>query len=76
MGGDKSSQMRDIGRVMSMARTLSEDSTKTKVSPFDAADSLDQVAIIAELIAAVPEAPKPDMFLAAVRDVARARGMT
>lgn len=38
----------------------------TKFAPFDAADYL----------TAALEDPNPDMFLVAVRDVARARGMT
>ena len=44
--------------------------------PFDAADYLDDEETIAEYISAALEDPNPDVFLAAVRDVARARGMT
>jgi probable addiction module antidote protein len=43
--------------------------------PFDAADYLDSEEPIAEYITAALEDPNPDVFLAAVRDVARARGM-
>ncbi|MDD5330290.1 MAG: hypothetical protein PHX38_09815 [Sulfuricella sp.] len=46
-----------------------------KFSPFDAADHLGDEETIAEYLTAAPEAPNPDMFLTAVRDVARARGM-
>ena len=47
----------------------------TKFSPFDAADYLDDEETIAEYITAALEDPNPDVFLSAVRDVARARGM-
>ncbi len=47
-----------------------------KFSPFDAADYLDDEETIAEYITAALEDSNPDVFLTAVRDVARARGMT
>ncbi|NLO26711.1 MAG: putative addiction module antidote protein [Actinobacteria bacterium] len=46
-----------------------------RLAPFDAADYLDDEETIAEYITAALEDPNPDVFLAAVRDVARARGM-
>ena len=48
----------------------------TKFAPFDAADYLTNEETIAEYLTAALEDPNPDMFLVAVRDVARARGMT
>jgi probable addiction module antidote protein len=45
-------------------------------SPFDAADYLDNEETISAYITAALEDANPDVFLAAVRDVARARGMT
>jgi probable addiction module antidote protein len=48
----------------------------TKIAPFDAADYLDDEETIAEYLTAALEDPDPDMFLVAVRTVARARGMT
>lgn len=48
----------------------------TKYSPFDAADYLDSEETIAEYLTAALEDSNPDVFLTAVRDVARARGMT
>jgi probable addiction module antidote protein len=48
----------------------------TKLAPFDAADYLDNEEVIAEYLTAALEDPNPEMFLIAVRDVARARGMT
>ncbi len=48
----------------------------TKFAPFDAADYLTDEETIAEYLTAALEDPNPDMFLIAVRDVARARGMT
>lgn len=47
----------------------------TKFAPFDAADYLDNEETIAEYITAALEDTNPDVFLAAVRDVARVRGM-
>ena len=43
---------------------------------FDAADYLDSEEMIAEYLAAALEDENPDVFLAAVSDVAKARGMT
>lgn len=48
----------------------------TKFAPFDAADYLTDEETIAEYLNAALEDPNPDLFLVAVRDVARARGMT
>ncbi|RCX08571.1 addiction module antidote protein [Extensimonas vulgaris] len=44
-------------------------------APFDAADYLDDEETIAEYLSAALQDPNPDVFLTAVRDVARARGM-
>ena len=46
-----------------------------KTAAFDAADYLNDEETIAEYLTAALEDPNPDVFLAAVRDVARARGM-
>ena len=48
----------------------------TTLAPFDAADYLDNEEVIAEYLNAALEDPNPDMFLVAVKNVARARGMT
>ncbi|HEY0281169.1 MAG TPA: addiction module antidote protein, partial [Rhizomicrobium sp.] len=48
---------------------------KTTYAPFDAADYLDNDEVIAEYLSAAIEDPKPDVFLAAIGDVAKARGM-
>jgi probable addiction module antidote protein len=47
----------------------------TKTAPFDAADYLDNEETIAEFLTASMEDPNPDVFLMALRDVAKARGM-
>jgi probable addiction module antidote protein len=47
----------------------------TKVSKFDAADYLDSEETIAEYLTAALEDENPDVFLAAISDVAKARGM-
>jgi probable addiction module antidote protein len=43
---------------------------------FDAADYLESEEMIAEYLSAALEDENPDVFLAAVSDVAKARGMT
>lgn len=50
--------------------------TNLELAPFDASDYLDNEETIAEYLAAALENPDPDAFLAAVRDVAKARGIT
>lgn len=46
-----------------------------KNAPFDAADYLDNEEVIAEYLTAALEDENPDVFLVAVADVAKARGM-
>lgn len=48
----------------------------TKFAPFDSADYLTDEGTIAEYLSAALEDPNPDMFLVAVKNVARARGIT
>lgn len=48
----------------------------TRFTPFDAADYLDNEESIAAYLSAVLEDDDPDLFLTALKDVARARGMT
>ena len=47
-----------------------------KISKFDVAEHLDNEEIVAEYLAAALEDPNPDVFIAALADVARARGIT
>jgi probable addiction module antidote protein len=49
---------------------------RLELAPFDASDYLDNEETIAEYLAAALENPDPDAFLSAVRDVAKARGIT
>lgn len=48
---------------------------RTTYAPFDAAAYLDNDAVIAEYLTAAAEDPNPEVFLAALGDVAKARGM-
>jgi probable addiction module antidote protein len=48
---------------------------KTTYAPFDPADYLDNDEVIAEYLSAAVEDQNPDVFLAALGDVAKARGM-
>ena len=48
--------------------------TKT-YAPFDAAAYLDNDEVIAEYLTAAADDPNPEVFLAALGDVAKARGM-
>lgn len=45
------------------------------VKPFDAADYLNSDEAVAEYLTAALEDSDPDLFLTAIKDVARARGM-
>lgn len=46
------------------------------IRSFDAADYLDSDAVVAEYLNAALEDDNPDVFLQAIADVAKARGMT
>jgi probable addiction module antidote protein len=48
---------------------------KTTYAPIDAADYLSNDEVIAEYLTAAVEDPDPDVFLVALGDVAKARGM-
>lgn len=47
-----------------------------KIAAFDAADYLDNEEVIAEYLNAALEDKNPDVFLKAIADVARSRGMS
>ena len=47
-----------------------------KVSKFDAVDYLDSAEMMAEYLTAAMEDDNPDVFLAALSDVAKARGIS
>jgi len=47
-----------------------------KIAPFEAADYLDDDVVIAAYLNAALEDENPDIFLQAIADVAKARGMT
>ena len=47
----------------------------TKLTKFDASDYLDSEEAIAEYLTAALEDKNPDVFLAAISDVAKARGI-
>jgi probable addiction module antidote protein len=48
---------------------------KIKLAPFDASEHLDSEEVIEEYLRAALEDPNPDLFLLAVANVAKARGM-
>ncbi len=48
----------------------------TSFEKFDAADYLDSEVMVAEYLAAALEDGNPDLFIAALGDIAKARGMT
>ncbi|HEV7909995.1 MAG TPA: addiction module antidote protein [Methylocella sp.] len=48
---------------------------KPTYAPFDPADYLDNDEVIAEYLSAAVEDPDPNVFLAALGDAAKARGM-
>lgn len=48
---------------------------KVKLAPFDASEFLDDEEVIAEYLTAALEDPNPEVFLLAVANVAKARGI-
>ena len=48
---------------------------KVKVAPFDASEYLDDEEVIAEYLTAALEDPNPAVFMTAVANVAKARGI-
>ena len=63
-------------KATSSAKAKSSKAIKVKTAPFDAADYLDDNETIAAYLSAALTDPDPDVFLVAVKDVARARGMS
>jgi probable addiction module antidote protein len=49
---------------------------KLQLAPWDASEHLDNEEVIAEYLAIALKDPDPDMFLRAVANVAKARGIT
>lgn len=56
-------------------RTKSKPRT-VELAPFDASEFLDNEDVIAEYLAAALEDPNPDIFLRAIANVAKARGVS
>ena len=48
---------------------------KVKIAPFDASEFLDDEEVVAEYLTAALEDPNPEVFLIAVANVAKARGI-
>lgn len=59
-----------------IAKAKASKTIKIETAPFDAADYLDDNETIAAYLSAALTDPDPDVFLVAVKDVARARGMS
>jgi len=51
-------------------------SRAVELAPFDSSEYLDSEEVIAEYLAAAWEEPNPDVFLLAMANVAKARGMS
>lgn len=60
---------------MSKSKTRTK-AKATQLAPFDASEFLDNEEVIAEYLAAALEDSNPDVFLRAVANVAKARGVT
>ncbi len=63
-------------KVASKAKAKTSKIIKIETAPFDAADYLDDNETIAAYLSAALTDPDPNVFLVAVKDVARARGMS
>ena len=59
-----------------MTKARIKAAAKINISKFDATDHLKGEAAIRELLTAAMEDPNPDVFLAALREAAKARGIT
>ena len=63
-------------KALGSAKVRASKVIKIETAPFDAADYLDDNETIAAYLSAALTDPDPDVFLVAVKDVARARGMS
>lgn len=62
-----------------MSKAKAKGKTKVgaaRLAPFDASEFLDNEEVIAEYLAVALEDPNPDVFLRAVANVAKARGVS
>ena len=60
---------------MTAKKRKTKATTAGQLAPFDVSRHLDSESVIAEYLAAALEDPNPDLFLRAVANVAKARGM-
>ncbi|HMN43310.1 MAG TPA: putative addiction module antidote protein [Povalibacter sp.] len=60
---------------MSKPKAKVRTSKTVRLAPFDASEFLDSEEVIAEYLSAALEDPNPDVFLRAVANVAKARGV-
>ena len=60
---------------MTAKKTKAKSVAADRLAPFDVSRHLNSETVIAEYLAAALEDPNPDMFLRAVANVAKARGM-
>jgi probable addiction module antidote protein len=75
-GGDKSTQKRDIASAHEIAAELERMIMALKTVRWDVVDHLGTPEAIANYLEAVFEIGDPQLVIAALGDVARARGMT
>ena len=61
---------------MSTTKARGKRSKTIRLAPFDASEFLDNEEVIAEYLAAALEDPNPDVFLRAMANVAKARGIS
>ena len=73
---DKSTQARDIAKADISCEISARSKAMPKVKPFDTSAFLDDEEVVAEYLTAALEDANPDVFLAAVGQVAKARGMS
>jgi probable addiction module antidote protein len=58
-----------------MEQCMAKRKSRVRTAPFEAADYLDNEEVIAEYLTAALEDSNPDVFLRAMADVAKARGI-
>ena len=80
-GGQKASQQSDIARAIERASFLEIESMKRMINAndlpnFDVSDYLEDADAIAEYLTVVLEDGDPALLIAAIGDIARAKGMS
>ena len=70
------SPLSDIARAQRLLKAIEKDQVMPKLKPFDTRPFLDDDEVVAEYLTAALEDSDPNVFLVAIGQVAKARGMS